>query len=74
MSSFSNRRLWITTLLVGLGSSGLAQSKPYPQPQVATARGEMAPDFTLSDQDGNNFRLSDQRGRWVLLFFYTGYW
>ena len=28
-----------------------------------------APDFTLSDQNGNAFRLSDQRGKTVLLFF-----
>jgi thioredoxin-dependent peroxiredoxin len=29
-----------------------------------------APDFTLSDQDGENHTLSDYRGKWVLLYFY----
>ncbi len=28
-----------------------------------------APDFTLTDQDGRSFRLSDQHGRVVVLFF-----
>ena len=31
--------------------------------------GHEAPDFALKDQDGNDFRLSSQRGHWVLLFF-----
>lgn len=29
-----------------------------------------APDFTLPDQNGNTVRLSDFRGRWVVLYFY----
>lgn len=29
-----------------------------------------APDFTLSDKDGNNVALSDFRGRKVILYFY----
>lgn len=32
--------------------------------------GDMAPDFTLSDQDGKNRTLSDHRGQWVLIYFY----
>jgi peroxiredoxin len=32
--------------------------------------GAQAPDFTLSDQDGNQVSLSDFRGRSVLLVFY----
>jgi peroxiredoxin Q/BCP len=34
--------------------------------------GQPAPDFTLKDGDGNDWRLSDQRGRVVLLLFYPG--
>ena len=34
------------------------------------APGTEAPDFTLSDQDGNPVRLSDLRGRPVVLYFY----
>lgn len=34
--------------------------------------GDAAPDFTLSDGDGNQWRLSDQRGKVVVLLFYPG--
>lgn len=34
------------------------------------ARNTPAPDFTLPDQDGNDVRLSDFRGRKVVLYFY----
>ena len=32
--------------------------------------GDPAPDFALPDQAGKGHRLSDYRGRWVLLYFY----
>lgn len=34
------------------------------------AEHEMAPEFTLADQDGNRVSLSDFRGRKVVLYFY----
>jgi peroxiredoxin Q/BCP len=34
------------------------------------AVGSMAPDFTLSAQDGSNVHLSALRGTWVILYFY----
>lgn len=63
-------------LAIALMSSSLSagQAKPYPKPQNETASGRFAPDLALKDQDGNAFTLSSQRGRWVLLFFYRGYW
>ena len=30
-----------------------------------------APEFVLTDQDGAEVRLSDFRGRWVLLWWYA---
>ncbi len=32
--------------------------------------GDAAPDFTLPDQHGAEFTLSEFRGQWVLLYFY----
>ena len=37
---------------------------------VTLASGQKAPDFSLSDQDGRTVKLSDFRGRMVLLYFY----
>jgi thioredoxin-dependent peroxiredoxin len=34
--------------------------------------GETAPDFTLKDGEGRTWKLSDQRGRVVVLLFYPG--
>ena len=31
---------------------------------------QKAPDFKLSDQNGKEHRLSDYRGKWVVLYFY----
>ena len=32
--------------------------------------GQSAPDFTLPDDTGTERRLSDERGKWVVLYFY----
>lgn len=34
------------------------------------AEGKKAPDFTLLDQDGNKVKLSDFKGKYVVLYFY----
>ncbi len=36
----------------------------------APAVGSVAPDFTLSSQEGNQVSLHDFRGKWVVLYFY----
>jgi len=37
---------------------------------MALEIGDQAPDFALSDQDGKTVKLSDFRGRRVVVFFY----
>ena len=32
--------------------------------------GSLAPDFTVTDHNGASVTLSEQRGRWVLLWWY----
>jgi thioredoxin-dependent peroxiredoxin len=39
---------------------------------MSTSVGELAPDFTLKDGEGREWRLSDKRGRVVVLLFYPG--
>ena len=65
---------WIFFFFFIAPALAFGQSKPYPQAQTPAATGQIAPDFTLKDQDGKEFRLSDQRGHAVLLYFYRGYW
>jgi peroxiredoxin len=36
--------------------------------------GQQAADFTVKDVDGRDFRLSDQRGKVVVMFFMRGTW
>jgi len=43
-----------------------------PTPATGIQIGMKAPDFTLSDGNGDPWRLSDQRGRVVVLLFYPG--
>ena len=37
---------------------------------MALKQGDKAPPFSLPDQDGKMHRLSDYKGKWVLLYFY----
>lgn len=57
-----------------LMAMGTAQVHRLPKPQVESADGQLAPDFTLQDQSGKEFRLSALRGNRLLLIFYRGYW
>lgn len=67
-------------LVIAVSSLTFAISLPGSAP-VATLRstpvavGEMAPDFTLEDHQGNKITLSEARGKSpVVLVFYRGYW
>ena len=60
----------VLTLLV----VGAAQVHRLPKAQIEAAPGQPAPDFTLQDQSGKEFRLSALRGSRLLLIFYRGYW
>jgi peroxiredoxin len=45
-----------------------------PKKKLAVSVGSIAPDFTATDASGRQFRLSDLRGRPLLLKFYRGFW
>lgn len=65
-------RSWVVFCVLTASAFSFSQGKHYPKAQLPTAVGQMAPDFRLNDQDGKTFRLADQHGHWVLLFFYRG--
>jgi len=63
------------TLVVSIGLDATARSATSVQRTGPVAVGELAPDFTLEDQNGNKVTLSDYRGKSpVVLVFYRGYW
>ena len=66
--------LLVVLLLAAVGTIVVAQKMKLPKPQIASAEGAAAPDFTLSDQSGQPYKLSDQKGHRVLVIFYRGYW
>jgi cytochrome oxidase Cu insertion factor (SCO1/SenC/PrrC family) len=58
-----------------IAASASSSSRLNSQRNVPVAVGEVAPDFTLADQNGNKLTLSDSRGKSpVVLVFYRGYW
>ena len=69
-------RLLIASLAVlltlGMVSGVRAGSKPF-QDDSGPVVGSKAPNFKAVDQDGVSFKLSDYRGKVVVLDFW-GYW
>jgi len=63
---------------IALCGVSIAFSSPKATEQNRTspvAVGEMAPDFTLADHEGQEITLSKARGKSpVVLVFYRGYW
>ena len=57
----------ITIALLGLlACSALAANEAQKQPTA----GSPAPDFSLATSDGSQVSLKDNRGKWVVLYFY----
>ena len=62
----------LVLLAFALAASPLAVAQPRATP---VGVGDVAPDFTLTDQDGRSHTLSAERGkRPVILLFYRGHW
>jgi peroxiredoxin Q/BCP len=56
----------IMALLAALAFVWMRSAQAAVMPQV----GQMAPDFSLSDQNGKLQTLADYRGKWLVLYFY----
>jgi hypothetical protein len=51
--------------------TGLSRSREcFTEGAMALEEGKKAPEFTLPDEDGNDVRLSDFKGKPVVVFFY----
>jgi thioredoxin-dependent peroxiredoxin len=62
----------LATFLMGTGILGVLKSGQMiaHSADPAIKEDQMAPDFTLLNQHGNPVSLSEQRGQWVVLYFY----
>ena len=65
---------FVITTVIGVGALAptmRAADKPAEAPPPAVKVGDMAPDFTLTDQNGNKISLHDYKGKKnVALAFY----
>lgn len=73
-----NKLLMATLLAAGIAVSFAAHAADPKAPEkraTPVKAGELAPDFTLPDQNGRSHTLSAERDkRAVVLVFYRGYW
>ncbi len=62
--------LFLTSMI--LSAPAIAQKDPFADAGFIQAKKKIvAPDFTLEDLEQNYVKLSDYRGKTVLLFFWT---
>ena len=76
MKTFITLAFMLWGMACATGGSTVNQQSPQTQARSAPVGvGDVAPDFTLEDQSGNELTLSEARGKSpVVLVFYRGYW
>lgn len=64
-----------TIVLLSLCMTVNSQSASAAEQSTPITVGDVAPDFTLEDQNRNQIKLSESHGKSpVVLVFYRGYW
>lgn len=67
--------LWFSATLISPLLDAAEQTVQGEVRGKTVSTGDVAPDFTLADQDGRKHTLSAERGkRPVVLVFYRGFW
>lgn len=70
---FSRRRFSMMLLVAALAGASSGYASDAAPKRIGV--GDVAPDFSLLDQDGRRHALSAERGkRPVVLVFYRGHW
>ena len=67
------KRNWIVILFALLSSTSYGQEKKVYDEGYLVKIGDIAPDFTISEAGGKTYRLSDLKGKVVMLQF-TASW
>jgi cytochrome oxidase Cu insertion factor (SCO1/SenC/PrrC family) len=67
-------RVLLAALVFSFLASAAVAAAPGDKRTAPVGVGEIAPDFTLADEDGRKHTLNSQRGRPVVLVFYRGHW
>lgn len=67
-----NIALLTIVLMISIGSCKKTDSDP-PSGEIGIKVGQIAPDFTLPDKDGNEISLSDYKDQYILIDFWASW-
>src|ERR1700687_5313634 len=62
--------MWAILLVVVVVLAVVFVASRFMSAKSLPASGSVAPDFSLSSEDGTQVSLKDYRGKWVVLYFY----
>lgn len=73
LQQYARRTIMILPIISGALAFAPAQVQAGDGPTIGTAEGQMYPDFVLPSLAGKEVRLSDYRGKKVLLFHFASW-
>jgi cytochrome oxidase Cu insertion factor (SCO1/SenC/PrrC family) len=66
----SKGKFVITVLILALSCGGKVKEEMAGLSEDSVQIGDIVPDFQVQSTSGENVKISDFRGKWVVLFFY----